>query len=355
MRITFVLPSPERKPVGGFRVVYEYADALALRGHEVSLCYSLRLPFINSNYKKPFLVRYVGHHLLGTKRPGWFNFKSKIRLSIISEVSNKHIPDGDVVIATFWPTAYAVNELAASKGKKFYLIQHHEAWAGDEELVNGSYMLGLNNIVIAKWLKSVVEDMDGRVAAHIPNGVSLNIFKLKTPIEARDQLSVAMMYHEHEWKGVRDGIAALETVGRNFPKLKSTMFGVYPRPKWLPDWFDYVYNPPQTVLADIYNRNAVFVSPSWIEGFGLPGAEAMACGCALATTDSGGVRDYAKHEETALLSPPKDPEALSNNIIRLISDAAFRINMAKKGFAFIQNSSWEKAANKLEKVLIELQ
>ena len=35
----------------------------------------------------------------------------------------------------------------------------------------------------------------------------------------------------------------------------------------------------------------------------MPGLEALACGTALATTDTKGSRDYALHEKTALDQP----------------------------------------------------
>jgi glycosyltransferase involved in cell wall biosynthesis len=67
-------------------------------------------------------------------------------------------------------------------------------------------------------------------------------------------------------------------------------------------------------------RCRVFVCSSWEEGFGLPGLEALQCGAALATTDTKGSRDYAFHERTALVSPPRDTVALARNIIRLLGD-----------------------------------
>jgi glycosyltransferase involved in cell wall biosynthesis len=78
----------------------------------------------------------------------------------------------------------------------------------------------------------------------------------------------------------------------------------------------------------------------------------MACGCALVTTDSLGVREYALHEKTALISEPKNPEKLSHNIIRMLRDNDLRISLAESGHKFIKNFTWEKAVNEFEKVLL---
>jgi glycosyltransferase involved in cell wall biosynthesis len=56
----------------------------------------------------------------------------------------------------------------------------------------------------------------------------------------------------------------------------------------------------------------------------MPGLEAMACGAALATTDTKGSRDYAFDEKTALVSPPRQPEVLAANILRLLGGPALR-------------------------------
>ena len=51
----------------------------------------------------------------------------------------------------------------------------------------------------------------------------------------------------------------------------------------------------------------MLVLPSWEEGLGLPGIEALACGAALARTDTKGGRDIALDGETALVTPPAAP------------------------------------------------
>jgi len=96
-----------------------------------------------------------------------------------------------------------------------------------------------------------------------------------------------------------------------------------------------------------------YLSPNWAEGWHLPPAEAMACGCAVVSTDIGGVRDYAEHEKTALLSPPGDPEALTKNLLRLLEDDNLRIQLAKAGHKRIQEFTWDRSTDLLEQFLIQ--
>lgn len=268
MRITFVLPGPARRPVGGYRVVYEYADRLAGRGHEVSVLHAVRVPYTPSRW--PYLIRYTAHQLLRTARPRWFRFRNRVILKTIPSIEDRHVPDADAVIATWWATAYEVTKLRPACGKKYYLIQHYETWGGPAELVNNSYLLGLRNIVIALWLKETLEQLGARVAAHIPNGINFELFRLYLSPEEREPHSVLWMYHPADWKGPEEGLRALLVAKEAVPDLKATVFSTYPHPAFLPRWVDFVRNPAQRYLVELYNRHAIFLCSSRSEGWSLP-------------------------------------------------------------------------------------
>jgi glycosyltransferase involved in cell wall biosynthesis len=63
----------------------------------------------------------------------------------------------------------------------------------------------------------------------------------------------------------------------------------------------------------------IFVLPSLYEGLPYTLMEAMAAGCAVVATDVGGNRDLVQHEETGLLIPPADANALAQALIFLLS------------------------------------
>ena len=69
--------------------------------------------------------------------------------------------------------------------------------------------------------------------------------------------------------------------------------------------------------------------------------EAMMCGTALVTTNTGGSWDYAFNEETALVSPARDPEALAKNLIRILEDDSLRLKLGEMGYQKIRQFSWD--------------
>jgi glycosyltransferase involved in cell wall biosynthesis len=64
----------------------------------------------------------------------------------------------------------------------------------------------------------------------------------------------------------------------------------------------------------------IFVLPSLGEHFGRVLVEAMAMAKAVVATDAGGVPEIVIHDETGLLVPPADPQALAEAVLSLLQD-----------------------------------
>ena len=130
-----------------------------------------------------------------------------------------------------------------------------------------------------------------------------------------------------------------------------TAFGAQEQKEPLPIWIDFVHRPDKIRHRQIYNRAAIFASASEQEGRGLTPCEAMQCGAAVAFTDIGGHRSFAQNGETALMSPPRNPQALADNICRLINDDELRFRIAKTGHKQIQQFTWDRAVNSFLSVI----
>jgi glycosyltransferase involved in cell wall biosynthesis len=76
----------------------------------------------------------------------------------------------------------------------------------------------------------------------------------------------------------------------------------------------------------------VFVLPSLDEGFPLSVLEAMAACRPVVASDVGGVPEAITHDETGLLVPPGNPDALAAALARLLDDAPTRRRLAISGW-----------------------
>jgi len=352
LRITFVLPRTGEWPSGGCRIIYEYGNRLARRGHTVTIVHPGRLvidPTKLDHLKNA--VRYALRKLDGRYTPNsWLKMDPKVRLLCVPSLSERFVPDGDVVIATAWQTAEWVSQYSKSKGRGFYFIQHLETWNGPEDRVYGTWKAPLQKIVSSKWLADIARSL-GEAAIYVPLGLDVDAFQMITPHEVRRPNQLMMLYHKAEWKGCEEGLQSLSLVREKDPETRAILFGVPARPATLPDWIEYHQSPSAKLLRELYNRAAIFIAPSRTEGWGLTGCEALLCGAALAATDIDGHREFAFHEQTALTSPARSPSALAENILRLIEDSRLRIQLAENGFQFVRQLTYERAAANVEAAL----
>ncbi len=345
-KINFVLPFIPTKPVGGAKIMFEYANRLAAQGHQVTILYSIERPFKKS--KTPVWVRFLLQYIRKVK---WFEFEPNIKQKLVTRISNRTVPDATATVSTWWQMAYSLDKLGASKGKKINLIQDYEIWAGNEDKVRESYKLNLSHVVIAKYLSKLVLEVSGREPIHVPNSIDLEVFKITNSITQRDPKSVIMMFSNEERKGSKYGLEALNKVKEQIYDLTVTLFSVYDRPSYIPSWMNFIKRPPN--LADLYNQHAIFVTPSLGEGWALPPAEAMACGCAVVCTSIGGHQDYARDSETALVVPPANIEAMVLKILTLIKDSAERCELATRANMYIHQFQWDNSVAKLKSVITD--
>lgn len=344
LRITIVLPFPVTKPVGGAKNMYEYANRLHAKGHQVIILHSIKRPY--KKMKSALWLKQISYKLRRVDRPKWFPLHKEIRSVIVPEISDRFVPDADIVFSTWWQMVFAIQKLSPQKGKLFNIIQDYEIWNGQADLVHQSYHLPVNHMVIAQYLEEIVIKQSGTKPLFVPSAVDNAIYFIDKPIETRRPESIMMLYSEELRKGTAYGIEALIALRKLVPSLKVTLFGVYNKPE-LPDWINYHQKPAN--LSELYNQHAIFFSPSLGEGWGLPPAEAMACGCALVCTEIGG-HAYAFDNETALTVQPKDVNQMRDKLMQLIQDSEQRIELAKKGNQYLVNHfTWDIAIAKLEK------
>lgn len=102
---------------------------------------------------------------------------------------------------------------------------------------------------------------------------------------------------------------------------------------------------PTPELVRHYNEAQLLVTSSVHEGFGLPLAEALACGTPALGTDIGAYREIVRHGESGWLVPPRDARALAEGIRMLWNDPALRAQLADAGRRrVLETFNWRKAA-----------
>lgn len=354
MNITFILPSFGLN--GGNRVVAIYARILQSRGHRVNI---IAQPFTRPSVRSGLSALRRGQRIKHPVDGAFLLDGAGVNLHILDTPTppeDHDLPDADVVIATWWETAFWTAALAPSKGRKFYFVQHHEVHSHlPWRLSRGSYYLPLKKITISQWLVDIMAHEYGDTnVALVPNGVDIDQFYAPDRSK-QSQPTVGLMYAPTHFKGLDISLAALAQTQEHIPDLKVVAFGTTPPVSRypLPKNSTFHLNPAQQNIRDIYASCDAWLFGSRTEGFGLPLLEAMACRTPVVGTCAGAAPELIVDGHNGYLVSIEDSNAMANRLIDVLSMSGCQWrSMSDVAFATARQNTWDVAADRFEQALI---
>jgi len=105
-------------------------------------------------------------------------------------------------------------------------------------------------------------------------------------------------------------------------------------------------------LATWYKLASVFVFPSFYEGFGLPGLEAMAAGVPVVSSNRSSLPEI--YQDAALYFNPLKPQEIADKIKLVLKNDKLRESLIEKGKIIAGKYSWEKTARETLKIYKEI-
>ena len=106
-------------------------------------------------------------------------------------------------------------------------------------------------------------------------------------------------------------------------------------------------------LSFVYRRACALVFASFIEGFGYPVLEAMACGTPVITSRFTSLGEICKNE-SALLVDPADMREIAGAMKRMIQETELRASLVDHGYEQVKKFSWEKAGKDMVECILSL-
>lgn len=359
MRITFCHKTANLS--GGNKVVAQYADRLAQRGHHVvvvtgpdaapSLRQKLRgvvregAPLTSLTTR----TRHGASHLDGLPRV------EHRRVPEARPFDDRDFPEADVVVATWWETSEWVAKLSRSKGAKAYFVQGHESTIEGmpSERVERTLDLPLHKITIARFLVDHLARVHGeRDVSYVPNAVDGSVFDAP-PREKQGAPTVGCIYTGSALiKGFDVTHAALHELKLRVPSLEVVCFGTKPPPPgMLPSHWRFELAPSASRIPALYASMDVFAHGSRVEGFGLPILEAMACRTPVVATPTGAAPELLA-EERGLVVPTADPTSMARALFEVLSltPTGWR-SLSERAHAFAHRYSLDDATTRMERAL----
>jgi glycosyltransferase involved in cell wall biosynthesis len=335
--LTFVLPSDG--PSGGVRVTVEMAQRLMDRGHGVRLVYR-SFPFRERVMET---ARNALRWLQGSKDFNWVHRFRGPQQSFTS-LESLEFAKGEIVIAVGEHVALDVYELRREVIKVRYC---HAIFDHVPELTRKAWSVPMATLAVSPSLVPQLEDFSGKkVIAVVPNGINTEEYFLENRV--RD--GMGLIFRRYPTKAPEETLELIAQAHRRFPDVPWHIFGTAWRPKEF-SRLNYWQYPSVSQAREIYNRCKVWVITSRHEGFCLPVLEAMACGCAVISSNHTVAADLIDDGVNGFIVPFGDTEAFLKKMQLILTDQQTRQRLVEQGFETVKRFSWSTAVAKMEQVL----
>ena len=207
----------------------------------------------------------------------------------------------------------------------------------------------------------------------VPHGIDVKKFSIReSPDECREKLSIPkdkyiLLYMGHlaPYKGPHILIKALDEVVKHTRDVIVIFAGggkMKNELKKLAQKVGVANNVRfegfvKESLKPFYYKSAdIFILPSinLLEMFGIVNLEAMVCGLPVISSKLGGIPEIVKNGKNGLLVPPSNVDALSNATVYLLENENLRRRMGKLGAKIASEYSWNRIAERMEKIYKEV-
>ena len=189
----------------------------------------------------------------------------------------------------------------------------------------------------------------------IHNGIDCDTFRPLPGLERHPQQLLTVASADEPLKGLGVLLDAMHSLRDSHPELELLVVG---RPKengvtlrqirrlGLEGRVSFRHGLTREELVAAHARATLAVVPSLYEGFGLPAAEAMACGTPVVSSSGGALAEVVG--DAGVLVAPGDAEGLARAIHDLLADPERRTGLAARGRRrVLEQFSWQVTAERL--------
>ena len=261
-----------------------------------------------------------------------------VEFQIERELSTQGVADGDVII---YPPELPRAAEALDGARAMMLLDGFTPPDDPQLLANleGPHLV----LAASRWLCELARERGAR-AILFPLGFSRTMFWSGAPNHERG-LHVTGIAQTAERFGRHALSEAMVRVREARPEVDVTLIGGFPADGAT----KFRLHPPLNVVAETLRSSAIHVSAAHATGFDFVSAMALASGAALVTTDTGGSRDFAIHETTALVCPPGASGAMACHVLELLEQPKRRAELAANGAVQVHAllPQWPELARRL--------
>jgi glycosyltransferase involved in cell wall biosynthesis len=369
MRILIAAPCPKQREGGVANVVYNTAESLRARGHEVTCLFRedllprpITFPRFEALYFAIRLARELHRRraefdVVNIHAPVGFAYGLSRRWC-----SARGLPPYVMLLHGLEERRNHAMKREAQKGRAWYFRWKNRFWQHfyHMPLYCWSIISADQAVVINRETWSMLQLHYNREIGrvwYIPNGVEPHFF---LPRDYPDGCALRLLY-AGTWidhKGIYYLCEGFEAIARLHPDVRLTIVGSGTDAQTVSHRFDASLRDRVEVLPFVsraempalYAKHDIFVFPSLMEGLPIVLLEAMATGMPVVTTETCGMMDIVEDEYNGLLVKPADSAAFATAVERMMASAELRRRLGRTAQETMRRHTWEHAAAQLEKV-----
>ena len=373
---------------GGNRAIFEVANRLKDRGYDVGI---VALGGDHSWYDVKVFVKYVEINEVVKRRsvsklvnglialykllrrhsnykPDMLDFYGllwrlgiRIYLDRIMHLA-ENLPDADVYIATWYPTALSVWLGSKDNSRRLFFMQDFPELVKE---VDGEYGLRLFELVLrlpftyvanSSFTRDLILRYNPSAKVYVSGvGVDTRVFypRRDKVMDSKGRRSVMVILRGSQFKGDDVAVKVLNELNKRIPimgLIVGSRFAVDKTFSLVKPEFPYqVFSDvSDDELARLYSSADLFLFTSYVESFGLPPLEAMACGAPVVMTDTLGNRDYAVNGVNSIVVGPGDVKALVDAAYQVLTDEKLRERLAQGGLETARKWNWDSVVDVFE-------
>jgi O-antigen biosynthesis protein len=256
----------------------------------------------------------------------------------------------DVVVATGWQTVYPAIQLPGCRARAYLINDHEPEFFGtsvEREWAEATYSQGLYGIAGSPWLRDLYADRYGGQAGLFEYGVDHAIYHPR-PVERRRDTVVFYARYVTPRRAVVLGTLALAALHRRRPDVRIVTFGDS-RPLDAPFPHEHAGVVGHDELSWMYSEATVGLCLS-MTNYSLIPQEMLACGLPCVDLDRPSPRSVFGDDGPVALAA-FDPEAIADEIERLLGDEREWTRRSQLGLTFVQERTWDAATAQVEREL----
>lgn len=342
MNVSFLLPG--RNFSGGIRCGTRMASELLHRGHDVQILYRRNAANIKN------IARNLYSKLIVMPPKDWIS-QFQGECASFRKLTAELVGKRDVLVAIGPDCVEDMSALPDECGCKVFYA--HGLTLRNPQLRKIAWSKNIPVIAVSNYVhQAILVSGNKTMCGVVPNGVDTSEY---FPDECENKKgAVGTTFGPGVAKDPATILSVFTMLREKRPELPLVCFGSCNRPRDLDKSIHYEHLPTVSRARRLYSKCAVWFCASRSEGFGMPLLEAMACGCAVVSSDCGGPNDFIKTGINGVLVEKESPQRLAEEIMTITDNEALQRQIASKAQETARMLSWSSAASKIESILEDI-